>query len=252
MKVALAAVGGLGGLIIGSFLNVVAYRLPRKESLVAPGSHCTSCGTPVKAYDNLPLIGWLLLRGRCRACDAQISARYPLVEAVTAALAVAVILVKSSPHDILLGLALVVVLVPVALIDFDHRIIPNKIMLPAAIAALVIGLITRPSGVPEQLIAGAAAGAFFLLFAVAYPRGMGMGDVKLAAVLGLFLGRSVAVALIVGVFVGAVVGGIVMARLGVAKGRKTAVPFGPFLAFGGVVGLLVGPTIVHWYLHSMG
>jgi leader peptidase (prepilin peptidase)/N-methyltransferase len=252
MKVALAAVGGLGGLIIGSFLNVVAYRLPRKESLVAPGSHCTSCGTPVKSYDNLPLIGWLLLRGRCRACHAQISARYPLVEALTAALAVAVILVKSSPHDIALGLALVVVLVPVALIDFDHRIIPNKIMLPAAIAALVIGLITRPSGVPEQLIAGAAAGAFFLLFAVAYPRGMGMGDVKLAAVLGLFLGRSVAVALIVGVFVGAVVGGIVMARLGVAKGRKTAVPFGPFLAFGGVVGLLVGPTIVHWYLHSMG
>jgi leader peptidase (prepilin peptidase)/N-methyltransferase len=252
MKVALAAVGGLGGLIIGSFLNVVAYRLPRNESLVAPGSHCTSCGTPVKPYDNLPLIGWLLLRGRCRACQAQISARYPLVEAVTAILAVAVILVKSSPHDIALGLALVVVLVPVALIDFDHRIIPNKIMLPAAIAALVIGLITRPSGVPEQLIAGAAAGAFFLVFAVAYPRGMGMGDVKLAAVLGLFLGRSVAVALIVGVFVGAVVGGIVMARLGVAKGRKTAVPFGPFLAFGGVVGLLVGPTIVHWYLHSMG
>ena len=251
MKVALAAFGGLGGLIVGSFLNVVAYRLPRNESLVAPGSHCTSCGTPVKPYDNLPLIGWLLLRGRCRACHEQISARYPLVEAVTAVLAVAVILVKSSPHDIALGLELVVVLVPVALIDFDHRIIPNKIMLPAAIAALVIGLITRPSGVPEQLIAGAAAGAFFLLFAVAYPRGMGMGDVKLAAVLGLFLGRSVAVALIVGVFVGAVVGGIVMARLGVAKGRKTAVPFGPFLAFGGVVGLLAGPTIVHWYLHSM-
>jgi leader peptidase (prepilin peptidase)/N-methyltransferase len=252
MKVALAAVGGLGGLIIGSFLNVVAYRLPRNESLVAPGSHCTSCGTPVKPYDNLPLIGWLLLRGRCRACQAQISARYPLVEALTAVLAVAVILVKSSPHDIALGLALVVVLVPVALIDFDHRIIPNKIMLPAAITALVIGLITRPSGVPEQLIAGVAAGGFFLVFAVAYPRGMGMGDVKLAAVLGLFLGRSVAVALIVGVFVGAVVGGIVMARLGVARGRKTAVPFGPFLAFGGVVGLLLGPTIVHWYLHSMG
>jgi leader peptidase (prepilin peptidase)/N-methyltransferase len=252
MKVALAAVGGLGGLIVGSFLNVVAYRLPRNESLVAPGSHCTSCGTAVKPYDNLPLVGWLLLRGRCRACHVQISARYPLVEAVTAILAVAVILAKSSPHDIALGLGLVVVLVPVALIDFDHRIIPNKIMLPAAIAALVIGLVTRPSGVPEQLIAGAAAGAFFLVFAVAYPRGMGMGDVKLAAVLGLFLGRSVAVALIVGVFVGAVVGGIVMARLGVAKGRKTAVPFGPFLAFGGVVGLLLGPTIVHWYLHSMG
>jgi leader peptidase (prepilin peptidase)/N-methyltransferase len=251
MKVAFAALGGLGGLIIGSFLNVVAYRLPRQESLVAPGSHCPSCNAPVKPYDNLPILGWLLLRGRCRACQAQISARYPLVEAVTAVLAVAVILVKSSPHDIALGLALVVVLVPVALIDFDHRIIPNKIMLPAAIAAIAIGLVTHPAGVPEQLIAGAAAGAFFLLFAIIYPRGMGMGDVKLAAVLGLFLGRSVAVALIVGVFVGAVVGGAIMARVGVAQGRKTAVPFGPFLAFGGIVGLLLGPSIVHWYLHSM-
>jgi leader peptidase (prepilin peptidase) / N-methyltransferase len=251
MNVALAAFGGLGGLIIGSFLNVVAYRLPRHESLVAPGSHCPSCNTPVKPYDNLPIVGWLLLRGRCRSCHTQISARYPLVEALTAVLAIAVILVRSSPHDIALGLALVVVLVPVALIDFDHRIIPNKIMLPAAVAAVAIGLVTRPAGVPEQLIAGAAAGGFLLLFALAYPRGMGMGDVKLAAVLGLFLGRSVAVALMVGVLTGAVVGGLIMARVGVAKGRKTAVPFGPFLAFGGIVGVLLGPTIVHWYLHTV-
>ena len=251
MKVALAAFGGIGGLLIGSFLNVVAYRLPRNESLVTPGSHCPSCDTPVKPYDNLPVLGWLLLRGRCRACHAQISARYPVVEALTAVLAVAVILVKSSPHDIALGLVLVGVLVPVALIDLDHRIIPNKIMLPAAIVAVGIGLITRPAGVPEQLIAGAAAGGFLLLFALAYPRGMGMGDVKLAAVLGLFLGRSVAVALMVGVFTGAVVGGLIMARVGVAKGRKTADPFGPFLAFCGVDGLLVGPTIVHWYLHTI-
>jgi leader peptidase (prepilin peptidase)/N-methyltransferase len=251
MNVALAAFGGLGGLIVGSFLNVVAYRLPRNESLVAPGSHCPSCATPVKPYDNLPIVGWLLLRGRCRACQAQISPRYPLVEALTAVLAIAVILVKSSPHDIALGLVLVVVLVPVALIDLDHRIIPNKIMLPAAIAAVAIGAVTRPSGVPEQLIAGAAAGGFLLFFALAYPRGMGMGDVKLAAVLGLFLGRSVAPALLIGVFTGAVVGGLIMARVGVAKGRKTAVPFGPFLAFGGVVGVLLGPTIVHWYLHTV-
>jgi leader peptidase (prepilin peptidase)/N-methyltransferase len=250
MTVAFAAFGGLGGLIIGSFLNVVAYRIPRHESLVSPGSHCPSCGVDVKPYDNIPVLGWLLLRGRCRACHTKISARYPLVEALTAALAVAVVLVKHSPHDIALGLVLVVVLVPVALIDLDHRIIPNRIMLPAAIAALGIGLITRPAGVPEQLIAGAAAGGFLLLFALAYPRGMGMGDVKLAAVLGLFLGREVAVAVLVGVFAGAVVGSLIMARLGVAKGRKTAVPFGPFLAAGGVVALLVGPAIVHWYMHA--
>ena len=239
------------GAIIGSFLNVVAYRLPRRESLVTPGSHCPSCGTPIKPYDNVPVLGWLLLRGRCRSCRVGISARYPLVEALTAVLAVAVVLVKHSPHDIALGLVLVIVLVPVALIDLDHRIIPNRIMLPAAIAALAIGLVTDPAGVPEQLIAGAAAGGFLLVFAVAYPRGMGMGDVKLAAVLGLFLGRSVAPALLAGVLAGTVLGAAIMARRGVAAGRKTAVPFGPFLALGGVVGLLAGPALIHWYLHAL-
>jgi leader peptidase (prepilin peptidase)/N-methyltransferase len=146
---------------------------------------------------------------------------------------------------------LVVVLMPVALIDLEHRIIPNKITGPAAIAALAIGLATRPSGVPEQLIAGGAAGGFLLLFALAYPRGMGMGDVKLAAVLGLFLGRSVGVAVFVGVLAGTLVGAAIMARQGVERGRKTAVPFGPFLALGGVVALLAGPPLVHWYLHSV-
>ncbi len=242
---------GLGGLIVGSFLNVVAFRLPRGESLVAPGSHCASCDTPIKPYDNVPVLGWLLLRGRCRGCDAQISARYPLVEAITALLAVAVVLVKHSPRDVVLGLLLVGVLVPVALIDFDRRIIPNKIMLPAAVAAVAVGLLLAPAQLPEQLVAGAAAGGFLLLFALAYPKGMGMGDVKLAAVLGLYLGRSVAVALLSGVLAGAVVGALVIARVGVSQGRKTAVPFGPFLAIGGVVGLLAGPAIVHWYLYSI-
>jgi leader peptidase (prepilin peptidase)/N-methyltransferase len=242
---------GLGGLIVGSFLNVVVFRLPRGESLVAPASHCPSCDTPIKPYDNVPVLGWLLLRGRCRACHAQISARYPLVEAMTAVLAVAVVLVKHSPRDVILGLLLVAVLVPVALIDFDRRIIPNKLMLPAAVGAIAVGLLFAPQQLPEQLIAGAAAGAFLLLFAVAYPKGMGMGDVKLAAVLGLYLGRSVAVALLSGVLVGTVVGAVVMARVGVNQGRKTSVPFGPFLAIGGIVGLLAGPSIVHWYLHSI-
>lgn len=248
MPIVFAAVMGA---MIGSFLNVVAYRLPRHESIVSPGSHCPSCDTPIKPYDNVPVIGWLLLSGRCRSCRAGISARYPLVEALTAALAVGVVLVRHSPHDIALGLVLVVVLVPVALIDFDHRIIPNRIMLPAAVAGVAIGLVTHPAGVPEQLIAGASAGGFLLVFALAYPHGMGMGDVKLAAVLGLFLGRYAAVAVLAGVVVGTVVGTLIMARLGVARGRKTAVPFGPFLALGGVVALLAGPAIVHWYLHSL-
>jgi len=191
-----------------------------------------------------------LLRGRCRKCRKPISARYPIVEAITAVLAGGVVLVKHSAHDIVLGLVLVGILVPIALIDLEYRVIPNRITIPAALAAIAIGLATNPAGVPEQLIAGAAAGGFLLVFVLLYPRGMGMGDVKLAAVLGLYLGRSVAVAVLVAVLAGTIVGGMIMARLGVAKGRKTAVPFGPFLAAGGVVALLVGPAIVHWYLHS--
>lgn len=242
---------GLGGLIVGSFLNVLIYRLPRGESLATPASHCPGCGTPIKPYDNVPVLGWLMLRGRCRSCGEAISPRYPAVEALTAALAVAVVLTKHSAIDIALGLLLVVVLIPVALIDLEKRIIPNKILLPAAVAALVAGAVIAPGKVPEQLIAAGAAGGFFLLFALAYPKGMGMGDVKLAAVLGLYLGRSVAVALIAGVFAGVVIGAAVLARLGVQQGRKTAVPFGPFLALGAIVALFAGPAIVHWYLHTL-
>jgi leader peptidase (prepilin peptidase)/N-methyltransferase len=248
MPVALAAIFGA---IAGSFLNVVAYRLPREESLVAPGSRCPTCSEPIKPYDNIPIFGWLLLRGRCRECRTAISARYPVVEALTAALAVAVVLVKHSAHDVVLGLLLVGVLVPIALIDLEHRVIPNKITAPAAVAAIAIGLALKPRGVPEQLIAGAAAAGFLLVFVLAYPRGMGMGDVKLAGVLGLFLGRSVAVAILTGVLLGTAVGAALMARVGVKQGRKTAIPFGPFLAMGGVIALLAGPAIVHWYLHSV-
>jgi len=248
MPVAIAAAFGA---VVGSFLNVVAYRLPRKESLVKPRSRCPGCGAAVKPYDNVPVVGWLVLRGRCRACGASISPRYPVIEVLTAALAVTVVLVEHSAHDIALGLVLIVVLIPIALIDLEHRIIPNKILLPAAIAAVTIGWASKPSAVPEQLIAAAAAGGFLLLFAVMYPRGMGMGDVKLAAVLGLFLGREVGVAVLVGVFAATCVGVLIMTRAGVSEGRKTAVPLGPFLAFGAVAALFAGPAIIHWYSHSL-
>jgi leader peptidase (prepilin peptidase) / N-methyltransferase len=242
----------LGGLAVGSFLNVVSYRLPRGESLVSPGSHCPSCSKPVRPYDNVPVVGWLMLRGHCRDCGARISPRYPLVEALSATLAVAVVLTKHSAHDIVLGLVLVAVLVPIALIDLDHRLIPNKLTLPAALLAVLLGLALGPGGVPEQLIAGAAAAGFLLVFALAYPQGMGMGDVKLAGVLGLYLGRAVGVALLGGVLVAAIVGVAIMTRVGVASGRKTAIPFGPFLALGGLIALFAGAPIVHWYLHSVG
>lgn len=250
MTSAMAVFAGLGGLILGSFLNVVAYRLPRGESLVTPGSRCPGCGVAIKPYDNVPVFGWLLLHGRCRSCRAAISVRYPIIEALTAALAVAVVLVKHSAHDIALGLALVAILVPIALIDLDRRVIPNKITLPAAFLAIALGLALDPREVPEQLVAAAAAGGFLLVFALAYPRGLGMGDVKLAAVIGLYLGRSVGVALLCGLLVGTIAGAVVVSRVGVRQGRKTAIPFGPFLALGGIVALLAGPQVVHWYLHS--
>lgn len=245
-----ATLAGAVGAAIGSFLNVVAYRLPRKESLVRPPSRCPGCDATIKAYDNVPVFGWLWLRGRCRQCKTKISPRYPIVEATTAGLAIAVALTQSSAHALVLDFALIAVLVPVALIDFDHRLIPNKITLPAAVLAVALGLVTRPAGVPEQLISGLAASTFLLVFVLLYPRGMGMGDVKLAGVLGLYLGRSVAVALLGGVLVATIVGAVVMARVGVERGRKTAIPFGPFLALGGVVAMFVGPSILHWYLHT--
>jgi leader peptidase (prepilin peptidase)/N-methyltransferase len=243
-------VAALAGLLIGSFLNVVAWRLPRGESLVHPGSACPACGTPVKPYDNVPVLSWLLLRGRCRRCEARISARYPLVELATAVLYVAVVVGREGALDIALGLLLVTALVPITLIDLDLRIIPNAITLPASVAAVAAAVVLDPGFVPEQLIAGAAGGGFFLLAALLYPRGMGMGDVKLAAVLGLFLGRGVGPAVLIALVGGVLVGALVIARKGVAEGRKTAVPFGPFLAVGGIVALLVGDELVDAYLST--
>jgi leader peptidase (prepilin peptidase)/N-methyltransferase len=251
MTLAYAAVfAGAFGLILGSFLNVVAYRLPRGESVVWPGSHCPSCDTPIRSFDNVPVLSWLVLRGRCRSCKGSISARYPVVEAVTAALLVAVVLVKGADSDAWLGLALVLLLVPVTLIDLDHRIIPNKLMLIGTVVSLAIVLLTQPSSLTEHLIAAGAAGGFLLIAALAYPGGMGMGDVKLAGVLGLFLGRAVGPAMLVALVSGTLVGAAIIARKGAKEGRKTAIPFGPYLAFGGLVGLFAGGPIVDWYLDT--
>ena len=251
MTLAYAAVlAGVFGLLLGSFVNVVAYRLPRGESLAFPGSHCPSCDTPIRPYDNVPVLSWLWLRGRCRACHGPISARYPIVEATTAALLVAVVLAKGADRDAWLGLAFVLLLVPVTLIDLDHRIIPNKLMLLGTVVSLAILALTEPGSIPEHLIAAAAAGGFLLVAALAYPAGMGMGDVKLAFVMGLFLGRNVGAAMLVALLAGAVVGAVIIARLGAEKGRKTAIPFGPYLALGGLVGLFAGEPIVDWYLNT--
>ena len=242
MSFASLLLAALGGLVLGSFFNVLIHRLPRRESIVSPGSRCPACGSAVRPYDNVPVLSWLILRGRCRDCGEPISARYPFVEALTAGAFVGVLLAHDSTVGIVLGLGLVAVLVPVAFIDLDHRIIPNRIVLPAAVAAVAAGTALDPGGEPERLIAGAAAGGFLLFFALAYPRGMGMGDVKLAAVLGLFLGRAVGPAILVALIAGIAVGAVISAQRGVRAGRKTAVPFGPMLALGGLAGSTRGAS----------
>jgi leader peptidase (prepilin peptidase)/N-methyltransferase len=238
------------GAIFGSFLNVVAYRLPRGESLSRPRSRCPGCETPIKPYDNVPVLSWLALRGKCRACGTRIPVRYPLVEFGTAALCTLVVLDKGVSEAALPGLVLVLLMVPVTLIDLDHQIIPNKLMALGAVLAPVLVLVTAPDDMVEHLIAGAAAGGFFLLAVLAYPRGMGVGDIKLAGVLGLFLGRAVGPAVFIALITGTLVGGLIMARKGVQEGRKTKVPFGPFLALGGVVALFAGDAMVDWYLST--
>jgi leader peptidase (prepilin peptidase) / N-methyltransferase len=249
MALAIVA-SALAGLLIGSFLNVVAYRLPRGESLVHPRSRCPSCGTQLRAIDNVPVVSWLVLRGRCAHCGAPVSARYPLVEAGTGILYALVVATQDDAVRIVLGLLLVTVLVPITLIDLDYRIIPNKITLLAAVAALVAIAALDSDFLVEAIVSAAAGGGFFLVAAILYPRGMGMGDVKLAAVLGLYLGRSVAPAILIALLTGVAVGAAIIARKGAVEGRKTAVPFGPFLALGGMVAFFVGDALVDAYLDT--
>ncbi|RKQ86936.1 type 4 prepilin peptidase 1 [Solirubrobacter pauli] len=251
MSLGVAAVlAAIFGAIVGSFLNVVAYRLPRKESLLHPPSRCPECGTAIKPYDNVPVLGWLWLRGKCRACGAKISPRYPIVEALTGVLCALCVLVYGADSDVWAPLLFVLLLVPITLIDLEHHIIPNVLVIIGAVGALVLLLAFNPDSLVENLAAAAAAFAFFFLAAVVYPAGMGMGDVKLAGVMGLFLGRAVAPAIFAALIAGTVIGGAIIARYGMAEGRKKGIPFGPWLAFGSLVGLFVGDDLVDWYLDT--
>ena len=245
-----AALAAPFGLVIGSFLNVVAYRVPLRKSIAFPGSYCPACETPVKAYDNVPVLSWLVLRGRCRACGERISPRYPAVELLTALAFIAVVLVNGVNARLALELPFVAMLIAVSEIDLEHRIIPNRILAPAAVWGLAAGAVVRTDHLPELLIAGAGAFGFLLLAALIQPKGMGMGDVKLAGVMGLYLGASVAPAMLIGFLTGSIVGIAMFARYGVAA-RKMGVPFGPFLALGGFVALLAGPALIHLYTHHL-
>jgi leader peptidase (prepilin peptidase)/N-methyltransferase len=244
-------VAAVFGAVLGSFLNVVVHRLPRRESLVTPGSHCPTCSSAVKPYDNVPVLAWMWLHGRCRACHARISARYPLVEAATAALCVGVVLASSHAVDVALGLLTVLVAVPVAAIDAEHHVIPNRITAPAAVLALGLGTALDPSGEPARLLAAAIAGGAFLAVWVVKPAGMGMGDVKLAGLMGLLLGSAVAPAILIALLSGIVAGAAVLARRGPGDRRGVGIPFGPFLALGAVAAVFAGHAIVAAYLHHL-
>lgn len=239
----------LAGLAAGSFATAVAHRVPRGISILGARSECPACGARIAAYDNVPVVSWLLLRGRARCCGARISARYPLTEIGVGILFAVTVLVHrhDSVAEVAIDLVLVAMLAIVTLTDLEQRIIPNKVLLAGAILCIAIAAPTDPGGLPERAIAAAAGGGVLFLVVLAYPQGMGLGDVKLTATMGLFLGRALAPAILIALLAGSAVGLALIARHG-AKARRMAIPFGPFLALGGVVGMLVGEQLLNAYL----
>ncbi len=245
MDVALGMLAFWPALALGSFVNVVAARVPERRSVVHPRSACMSCGTELAWYDNVPVISWLALRGRCRSCGARISPLYPAVELATAGLVAACFIVFGLTGEAVVASFFCAVLVAVTATDLTHRIVPNRIVLPAAGVVLLAQTALHPS--PEWLLGALGASGFLLLAAIAYPAGMGMGDVKLALLLGAMLGRLVGVGLMVGMVAALVPSIYLLARHGAAA-RKMGIPFAPFLAFGAIVALFAGQTLFDAYL----
>jgi leader peptidase (prepilin peptidase)/N-methyltransferase len=243
---ALAALALAPGLALGSFLNVVAARVPLRRSIVRPPSACMSCGHEIAWYDNVPVASWLALRGRCRSCHAAIPWRYPAVELLSGLLVAACVRRFGLHPEALVAAFFCLALVAVSATDLEHRIIPNRIVLPAAAVVLVAQTAVDPS--PEWAIAAVAAAAFLLAAALVYPAGMGMGDVKLCLLLGAMLGRTVPIALFVGTFSALAPGIVLLVRHG-QKARKMGIPLGPFLALGAVVALFWGHPLLHLWLH---
>jgi leader peptidase (prepilin peptidase)/N-methyltransferase len=234
------------GLIAGSFLNVVIHRAPLRQSVVWPASHCPACGEPIEPRDNVPLLSYVLLRGRCRNCKAPISARYPLVEALTGVLFAGAAYEFGLGLELLSALALVLTLVALAGTDLEHRLLPNAIVGPAALVGFTLSVLESPERWWIYLVSALAiAGGLFAL-ALAYPGGMGMGDVKMGGMLGAFLGPYAALAVFVGALCGAITGGLLMV-VGKMQ-RRHALPFGVFMAVGGIVALFIGPELWEFYL----
>jgi len=244
VPLAFAAVALAPGLALGSFLNVVAARVPLRRSIVSPGSACMSCGHEIAWYDNIPLLSWLLLRGRCRACGARIPFRYPAVELVTALLVAGCVWKFGLTGSAAVAAFFCLALVAVSATDLAYRVIPNRIVLPAAAIVLAAQTALHPS--PEWVLGAVGASGFLFAAALAYPKGMGMGDVKLALLMGAALGRTVSVALMLGMVAALVPGIYLLVRHGSA-GRKMRIAFGPFLALGSVVALFAGHPLFHAY-----
>lgn len=244
---------GLVGLVVGSFLSVVVHRVPRRESIVRPRSRCPACGTQIRAVHNLPVVSYLLLRGRCRSCGTRIPALYPFLELATAALFVGAAAAFARPYVAAVMAVFLAVLLALSLIDLRHRILPNRIVYPAmpAFAALIVVGAVAGEGFDLRgaLVGFLGYGGGLLLVAIVSPRGMGMGDVKLAALIGLVVGSLGAGRVIVAAGVGILLGGVGAAgALLAGRGRKQAIPFGPFLASGAAAAVLFGERLARLYL----
>lgn len=246
----------LFGAIVGSFLNVCIYRLPREESIVFPGSHCPYCKTPIRFYDNIPIISYIFLRGKCRYCSHSISPQYPIIEWLTALSSVLLFIKYGISLNYLIYFAFVSALIVITVIDLYHQIIPDVISLPGIGVGLLSSLILSNITFWESLIGIISGGGILFLVAVGYQwlfkrEGMGGGDVKLLAMIGAFLGwKSVFLTIILSSFIGSVVGIVLIAIKG--KNLKYAIPFGPFLSLGAVISLFYQNEIIYWYLRFRG
>lgn len=242
----------LFGAVIGSFLNVCIYRIPAEESVVAPRSRCGACKTPIRSSDNIPILSYLLLRGRCRACGTAISPRYPFVEALTGVAALATFVVYGPTLQALILFAFLCALIVVSMIDLDHQIIPNVISVPGILvgfaAALLVGQPSWRASLAGLLLGGGLLwGVSEGYYRLTGREGMGFGDVKLLAMIGAFLGwQAIPVTLLLASLTGTVIGvGVMLAR---GSDSRTPIPFGPFLAAGAVCALFFGDALIHWYL----
>lgn len=250
MSLSLAAVAFAPGLAVGSFLNVVASRVPLQRSVSGGRSACMSCSHEIAAYDNIPLFSWLLLRGRCRHCQAAIPMRYPIVELVTALLVAASVLRFGLTPEALIASSFCIVLVAVSAIDMEHHIVPNRIVLPSAAIVLALQTTFHPSA--KWVLGALGAAGFLLVAALLFPKGLGMGDVKLALLLGAMLGTTVAVGLMIGFLVALAPAAVLVVRHGSNAARKMQIPFAPFLSVGALAALFAGDPILRWYLGLFG